>query len=545
MDTDPVLEDVMRQLGDFGPYQLRQHLLHVLTSFLAGIHMLSLHFVAPTPEHRCYIEQVDSGGESLDSLHKYIPLDSNGQLDACLKYDGIGANHTVVSCDGHYFYNTTYYTSSRVIDWDLVCDRRWMRALLQSVYMFGVGLGAYILGSMADTMGRKPILYLSGIFQLIFGIICAFMPYYSLLAVSLFFYGAFGSGGAYVTGFVLSMELVGASKRTVCGTAFSFTFALGVMLVALWAFLIPNFQVLQIVYAAHSLLLIAHWCLVDESIRWLWGQNRKLEALEIAEKAVQVNGKYFVNHYQDALSETPEVATSAATTDKEEAKGGMLNMFRHPNLRYRALNVAYNWFANSLVYYGLSFNTGTLPGNPFFIFFLNGLAELPGYAIVIGLVDKTGRRSLSSLLLFVGGFSCVVIAYMSKGALVTTIAMIAKIAVSGSFAIIYNYTAELFPTVVRNSAVGLSSIAARTSGMLTPQIILLDSIGKELPSVIFGVVAMLAAFFALFLPETLNKEMPQTLEDGENFGRGDTAFRTMWRFITRRKDPVDSITRLR
>jgi hypothetical protein len=39
--------------------------------------------------------------------------------------------------------------------------------------------------------------------------------------------------------------------------------------------------------------------------------------------------------------------------------------------------------------------------------------------------------------------------------------------------VIYNYTAELFPTVVRNSAVGLCSMSARMGGMLTPQITLL------------------------------------------------------------------------
>lgn len=56
---------------------------------------------------------------------------------------------------------------------------------------------------------------------------------------------------------------------------------------------------------------------------------------------------------------------------------------------------------------------------------------------------------------------------------VTTIVMIGKFFIAGSFAIVYNYTAELFPTVVRNTALGIGSMGARLSGALTPLITLL------------------------------------------------------------------------
>ena len=38
--------------GDFGPYQLRQSLLHMLTALTAGLHMLPLVTVAAVPDHR-------------------------------------------------------------------------------------------------------------------------------------------------------------------------------------------------------------------------------------------------------------------------------------------------------------------------------------------------------------------------------------------------------------------------------------------------------------------------------------------------------------
>ena len=35
----------------------------------------------------------------------------------------------------------------------------------------------------------------------------------------------------------------------------------------------------------------------------------------------------------------------------------------------------------------------------------------------------------------------------------------------------------------------------------------------------FGVLALIAALFTLMLPETTNEELPETLEDGEEFGK--------------------------
>ena len=65
---------------------------------------------------------------------------------------------------------------------------------------------------------------------------------------------------------------------------------------------------------------------------------------------------------------------------------------------------------------------------------------------------------------------------------------------------------------------GLSSMAARISGILSPLILLLADYWEPLPLIIFGVSSILAGVFCLALPETLGHELPQTLEEGETFG---------------------------
>jgi len=55
-------------------------------------------------------------------------------------------------------------------------------------------------------------------------------------------------------------------------------------------------------------------------------------------------------------------------------------------------------------------------------------------------------------------------------AVTVTLAMLGKFGISAAFAIIYVWSAELFPTVVRNAGMGASSSFARVGGMVAPYI---------------------------------------------------------------------------
>lgn len=396
-----------------------------------------------------------------------------------------------------------------------------MGSLAQCIYMFGVFTGAVVLGGMADKVGRKIIFCVSALAQLVLGILVAFIPEYWSFCVVRFLYGIFGSAGSYITGFVLTMEIVGPSKRTACGVAFQAAFAGGIMLVAGWGALVKSRMWLQIIYGIHGIMLIPHWWIMDESPRWLWAQGRAKEAVAIIQKGLKMNNKGHnldVAHY---------VSRGKIVVDKNESSVGASDLFKTPNLRSRTLNVCFCWFANSIVYYGLSLNTGKLYGNPFLILFLMGLVEFPSYIDIIYLLDKLGRRSLISSLMLVGGLCCIIAANLTQGSTATTtIVMLGKLFIAGSFAIIYNYSAELFPTVVRNTALGLGSMSARLAGASTPMITLLDTLSPKIPAMIFGVISVISGLMTLFLPETMGQPMPQTIQDGENFGVGDTCFST-------------------
>ncbi|XP_063534512.1 organic cation transporter protein isoform X2 [Cydia strobilella] len=515
MDKDHALEEMMGKLGDFGRYQCFQFILHILAAMTAGMHMLSLVTVAAVPEHRCALQDGDTNFFTPPNSTILLLNNQTNKAESCRMYE----NDTIVECES-WVYNTKYYTSSRAIEWDFVCSQRWMGASAQTAYMFGVIVGSLVLGRMCDKFGRKAVFVAAGVLQLVFGAAVAFTTQYYTFVVVRFLYGIFGSG-SYIAGFVLTMELVGPSKRTICGVTFQIMFAVGIMLLAAWGYLIDNRFYLQIVYALHAVILLPHWFLMDESPRWLWAQGRARESVAIVEKALKINRSIETVDTPQLVSHCK--ATCAKYTDEHSA--GTSDLFKTPNMLKKSLIICGCWFANSVVYYGLSLNTGKLEGNPYFITFLMGVVELPSYVIIVYFLDRVGHRALISTMMLLGGISCLVVAALPHGSTSTTgIVMVGKLFISGSYSIIYKYSAELFPTVVRSSGVGLGSMCASVSGALTPLISLLDTLNPKIPTIIFGFLALLSGASTFFLPETIGRNLPQSLEDGEKFGVGDTCF---------------------
>ena len=79
----------------------------------------------------------------------------------------------------------------------------------------------------------------------------------------------------------------------------------------------------------------------------------------------------------------------------------------------------------------------------------------------------------------------------------------------------FTYSAELFPTVVRNAGMGISSLCARLGGMVTPFIVLSGEHYVTLPMSVFACAALIAGIAGLTLRETQGKSMPETFEDVE------------------------------
>lgn len=114
-----------------------------------------------------------------------------------------------------------------------------------------------------------------------------------------------------------------------------------------------------------------------------------------------------------------------------------------------------------------------------------------------------------------GIFILVAMLSMTAGHYMTALAFMyfGKVAVQGAFNILYIFTSELYPTVIRNTAVGVTSMVARFGSGLSSYIALLSNISLPIvPMIIFAVFSLFAGMLVFVLPETSEKPLPETLD---------------------------------
>jgi len=137
-----------------------------------------------------------------------------------------------------------------------------------------------------------------------------------------------------------------------------------------------------------------------------------------------------------------------------------------------------------------------------------------------------GRRPILSFCQMVAGVACIGCAFLqgttdpSLATLSVFLSLVGKFGASAVWGIVFVYTAEMFPTVIRNQAVGTCSLVARLGGIISMLLDLLKVYWLPAPVFIMGVVATLAGLLAVFFPETLGEKLPETIQDAVRIGSG-------------------------
>ncbi|XP_077243424.1 organic cation/carnitine transporter 4-like [Tasmannia lanceolata] len=483
-------EMLQKYCGELGVWQLRHFVLTSLAWALEAFHTMVMIFADREPAWVCTARPGQSCSTSVCGLEPGT-------------WEWVGGSG-----------------ASTVAQWGLVCGDKYKVGLAQSAFFAGCMIGAGVFGHLSDSfLGRKGSLTVICVSNLIFGCLTATAPAYWIYVLFRALTG-FSTGGVGLCAFVLATEPVGPIKRGVAGMSSFYFFSGGIVILAGIAYIFQSWRRLYIVSSIPSLLFLFILVpFVSESPRWYLVRGKISDAMKVMRAIAESNGKHLPGRVSLTLDNN-NIHKCEDLTNEEAVSGSLVDVLRSDVTRMRLILMVIIHFLTSVVYYGLSLNVVNLGTNLYLNVTLNAVAEMPAFTLTALLLDRFGRRPLTIGTMWLSGVFCVTGSLLKNVGTMKIIRMVCGIlgifGMAGTYNLLFIYTAELFPTVVRNTALGCASQSVQMGAILAPLVVVL---GGGVPFAVFGVCGIAGGMLAFYLPETLNKALYDTMagmEESEN-----------------------------
>ncbi|XP_036975942.1 solute carrier family 22 member 5-like isoform X1 [Acanthopagrus latus] len=519
-------DETIAFLGHWGCFQKTVFFLLCASTIPNGTGVLSIIFVADIPAHHCRIPEVNLTQDWLNVVIPTKVVNGKQEQSSCSRYrldvvtnlsaqgfvPGTDVNLTELQQEGcvdGWSYSRDVYQSTIVSQFDLVCTDQWKQPFSSTVYFLGVLCGSFFAGQLSDRFGRKPVFFITMACQTIFTFAQVFSPSWTVFSILLFLSGL-GQIGNYVSAFVLGSEILTGKVRVLYSSlGVCLCFALGYIILPLFAYLLRDWKSLLLAISLPGVLYIPLWWFVPESPRWLVSQGRVEEAEAIVRSAAKKNNtKAPKDIFQNF------VANKENTRSKEEEGYNVLDLFRTSSIRNTTLILLVVWFTLLTGYYGLSLNSTKLSGNPYISAFISAAVEVPAYISAWLALAYFPRRYAASSAVLLGAVSLFAIQLVPQNLPELSIAleMLGKFGFTTSSSLIFAYTTEIYPTVIRSTATGTCATISRVGSCIAPFVFHLGVFFKYLPYILLGSLAVVSAIATLFLPETFGKPLPETFE---------------------------------
>ncbi|EAZ04337.1 hypothetical protein OsI_26477 [Oryza sativa Indica Group] len=414
--------------------------------------------------------------------------------------------------------------TSVVSEWALKCAGPALVSLPASSFFAGCLAGGFLLTTLADSLlGRRKMLLVSLASMSVAGVLTAFSPNVWAYAALRFVCG-FGRSMVGTCALVLSTELVGKRWRDTVSVAGFVCFTVGFLsLPALaYTFREASWRSMYLWTSLPSLgYAILLYFLVQESPRWLLVRGRKHDAIETVRQIAALNGG-------GGITCSFSMLHACATEREDDAAGGaggggggvfatLRSMWERRWALRRLAAIMTASFGVGMVYYGMPLNVGNLGSNLYLSVTYNALAEFPSSVLSWLLMGRINRRSSVVALTAAAGvcsLACVAIPEGTGGRMAAEV--LSFFATCTAFNIILMYSIELFPTSVRNSAVGMVRQALVLGGVAAPMLVALGRERSFWSFGVFGLAVGCLGLFAVCLPETRGRSMSDTMEEEEH-----------------------------
>uniref|UniRef100_A0A4X2K0V3 Solute carrier family 22 member 12 n=1 Tax=Vombatus ursinus TaxID=29139 RepID=A0A4X2K0V3_VOMUR len=506
--------ELLEHVGSLGRFQIFQIVSLVIPIICVTPHNLLDNFTAAVPDHRCRHPLLDNAMASLNwqllELNASAPNASEADTEPCL--------------DG-WVYDRSDFSSTIVSEWDMVCDWQFLKPMAQSIFMAGIMTGAIICGLVSDKFGRRLVLSCCYLQLAITGTCSAVVPNFFLYCC-LRFLSAFAVAGITMNAGILMIEWTKTQAGATVMTISSLGFSVGEFLLSGVAYAIRDWCFLQLaVSVPFVLFFLSSWWLA-ESARWLIVTGKIDQGLHALRRVAGINGK------KDARDTLTIESMECLQRGIPSWVGGKLGktpnnpsgqgesalttcLFLLPSLLR---------FAIGFVFYGLILDLQNMGSNLFLLQVLFGVIDIPSKTGSFFAMNYIGRRITQAGSLILAGLCILANAVIAQGesemtrVLRVTLAVLGIGFVGSTYTVLSIYSSELFPTVLRMTAIGGGQMAMRLGSILGPLVKLLNQFNPLLPLFIYGGVSVITGLTALLLPETLNMPLPDTIHDVESLG---------------------------
>ncbi|KAF7411863.1 hypothetical protein HZH66_000759 [Vespula vulgaris] len=414
-----------------------------------------------------------------------------------------------------YSYEIEHKDSSFVPEWNMVCHRLVMKATVQTAVSFGKFIGAFVFGILADKYGRKMTFDLSCLIYIITGPVIAWTDSYIIMVICRIGLGVAGIG-IYQAAYSILIEITPPNKRSAFGVMFNMSYPIGMILIAVIAYHIREWRLLQLYISLPSFILILHMLAMPESPRWLYYSNRRKKAWKMMRNVVSPEKRKMIDEQRISIIAEIQEKTSRYKQFKRN-----IRYFKYFQINMRLLLCWFIWFSTSMAYYVLSIISGHLKINSYLYTGLSGIAEGISYIIVIPMLQIIGRRGTSFILLLCSAISFSVLLVLPDIENIKMlkdiqmfVALLGRLCVSSVFVAVIIHCSELFPTVIRNVAIGSSSTCAHIGSTLAPYLVDYFIIyGWWVPNGVCGLTTFISAMFTQVFPETRHLALYDTMDE--------------------------------
>ncbi|EPY86841.1 hypothetical protein CB1_000295001 [Camelus ferus] len=538
---DDKFANILNAVGEFGTFQRRLVALTFIPSILSAFFLLADIFVFTPQKPYCNTSWILAVGPNLseaEQMNLTLPRESNGSFLTCLMYvpvdwdlDSIiqfGLNHTDTCQDGWIYPEVK--KRSLINEFDLVCGKEANMGIVQIMFLAGFLTGSLIFGFISDKLGRYPTILLSLLGLIIFGFGTAFV---SSFHQYLFF--RFGMSQA-VIGYVISSVslatewLVGVHRAHAIILEHSF-FAVGAMFLTGLAHSLPHWRLLYLVGGAPVFFFISYIWILPESPRWLMTKGKLYEAKQVLCYAADVNKKTIPLNLLDKRGVPSPLLEENGDSKIQPCQGkargragpvlqlprkvtssSILDFRNNRHLRKVTLVMCSVGFAVGYNCHMLSFRIRKLGVNIYFTQVIPRLMELPARLCCVFLLEQFKRKQSLSLTLFQGTLMCFLSLILPSELkfLSVLIIVLGGFILVASVTVFLIYTAELLPTVLRTTGLGLVFLAWAAGYILS---LMISSQGIPiLPIFLCCTSSIVALTLCSKLPETQGHPLPESLE---------------------------------